>query len=450
MVDRRADPVRAWLPFVVSFGVYLIPLVGPTRSGSSANRCTTMHRAGGRSGAWVATEFAVALAAQIVVGAVVAWALRGRRIRLIVPLAAAPVLIAALEFLNMVAIPAHSLVEPETAPELSSLVERCAIPGAVLIPVRVPASRPSQPFITWWAQRSNGTYVLVRPGECRAVEVDLPRPTMQPGGRVDFTLGPVFSIADGTTVFERSEIPGGRRSWRRLAGDGRRFERLPVPSDREAPTPVLSNDGDVAATLERVAVVDAPSMYRVRLRAVRSPSAEAVVDLSALGPASYVIAGFDRAAGLIWLWSGDRMMAVNQDGAVVRRFAPALSIRPQVDTWVASGEGVLQWDAYRDHEAYRLAWTTPEGSGQMRIPLGRSITSAALDPSGRFVAVSTTTAVSVGSARDAVYVLRTRDGREVFRRYLPTYARSTVGFFAGHLFASGDLTGTHVLQLPEA
>ena len=48
---------------------------------------------------------------------------------------------------------------------------------------------------------------------------------------------------------------------------------------------------------------------------------------------------------------------------------------------------------------------------------------------------------------DVVYIIRTSDGSDVFRRYLPRYARSQVVFFEGGLFAYSDLEGTHVLKV---
>ena len=78
---------------------------------------------------------------------------------------------------------------------------------------------------------------------------------------------------------------------------------------------------------------------------------------------------------------------------------------------------------------------------------GRSITSAAVDPTGAFIAISETTALSIGSASDVVSVVRTDTGAEVFRKYLPRYARSSVVFFEGGLFGYADLEGTHVLKM---
>jgi hypothetical protein len=47
-----------------------------------------------------------------------------------------------------------------------------------------------------------------------------------------------------------------------------------------------------------------------------------------------------------------------------------------------------------------LMWSLAAGSGTVRTNKGRSITSAAVDPPGTLIAVSETTMLNIGSARD--------------------------------------------------
>ena len=85
--------------------------------------------------------------------------------------------------------------------------------------------------------------------------------------------------------------------------------------------------------------------------------------------------------------------------------------------------------------------------------MGRSITAVKVDPDGAYVAISETTAMSDYDVQDAVYVLRASDGKEVWQRSLPTYARSSLAFLGGKLFAYTDSDGAHstvcVLQIPD-
>lgn len=110
-------------------------------------------------------------------------------------------------------------------------------------------------------------------------------------------------------------------------------------------------------------------------------------------------------------------------------------------------------DAYVEGRRDRAAWSTRVASSQYEAPLGRSITDAALDASGRFVAVSTTTVLNIGAIRDTVVVMRARDGAERFRRSLATYTRSVVAFLGADRFAYSSLDAghgrTHVLRVAE-
>jgi hypothetical protein len=76
------------------------------------------------------------------------------------------------------------------------------------------------------------------------------------------------------------------------------------------------------------------------------------------------------------------------------------------------------------------------------------VTSAAVDATGSYIAISETPTLSIGNARDVVYVLRTNDATVVFRRYLPRYSRSQVVFFEDGFLGYSDFAGTHVLKTP--
>jgi hypothetical protein len=144
--------------------------------------------------------------------------------------------------------------------------------------------------------------------------------------------------------------------------------------------------------------------------------------------------------------------AIDYDGAVL--WGPATpGVEAQSDTFRYLDGQWLAWDAYVEGRAKRAAWSTRAGSGIYTVPLGRGVTSAALSASGRYVAFSTTTELNIGSIQDTVIVRRTSDGREVFRRTLPSYARSHVAFLGEHHFAytgiAGSTATTRVLRLPD-
>ncbi len=215
--------------------------------------------------------------------------------------------------------------------------------------------------------------------------------------------------------------------------------------------PILSDTADAVAWVQPVAGSGPPDLERVIVRALQPPSHLDSVDieLTPFGAASYTLLGVDTVTREAVLWRNDQPLVVGFDGQ--RReaeFTPG-PIRAQGSTYVRHRDGWVAWDAYRDEGPYQLSWSLAAGSGTRRTNKGRSITSAAVDPSGRFIAVSETTTLNIGTARDVVSVIRTNDGTEVFRVYLPRYARSQVVFFEGGFFGYSDLGGTHVLKIPQ-
>jgi hypothetical protein len=113
--------------------------------------------------------------------------------------------------------------------------------------------------------------------------------------------------------------------------------------------------------------------------------------------------------------------------------------------------GWVGWDIYAEDRRYVVAWDLQGGRGRIDEPKGRGISSAAADPSGRYVAYSTSSTLNVGAVPDAVALLAASDGSDVWRRRLPRYARAQVALFTEHL-AWSDSTAVpprvRVLRLP--
>jgi hypothetical protein len=146
-------------------------------------------------------------------------------------------------------------------------------------------------------------------------------------------------------------------------------------------------------------------------------------------------------------------VTIGFDGRVRGTPRVAEGVAAQPATILRVGDGWVAWDAYREDGRYRVAWSLAAGSGVHEVPKGRGITAVDADPSGHYVAVSTTTALNIGHIRDAVYVLRARDGAQVYRAYLPAYARSRVTFLGSSRFAhddrDGERFGIRILEVPE-
>src|SRR5262249_49611595 len=154
----------------------------------------------------------------------------------------------------------------------------------------------------------------------------------------------------------------------------------------------------------------------------------------------------------VYAGAQNSLLVLGLDGQRRGQTFVAGGIDPQPGTLLRAGSGWVAWDAYRDGEPYRLAWSLAGGHGTHRVLKGRALTAVAVNPSGAYVAISTTTSLSIGHVKDAVSVLRASDGKEVWRRNLPTYSRSSVAFLGDGLFAFTDWDGMHatvrVLQIP--
>ncbi len=84
--------------------------------------------------------------------------------------------------------------------------------------------------------------------------------------------------------------------------------------------------------------------------------------------------------------------------------------------------------------AIRILWDLPQGAGRHEVPLGSSINDLAVSPDGALIVVSTSTGLNIGSVRDSLFALRTRDGAEVTRRVFRKYTRARMSFLgARHL-----------------
>ena len=438
---------RRWTAFIGSFGVYLIPLVGP-HAFYLVGEALVSEIGSDRSRTWVATDFGVALLAQLAVWLVLRWSLEGPSVRKLTWLLAFP-LAMGLNVAYLAAIPAYFLIEPDTAGETNALDEHCFVRGVSLMSIRTGVNQPVDGATAWWTQKPDSRYALLRLPDCSVTDAVLPTPTLQPGGHVDFLIGLQFASPDGPAIVERTETGPGLRTWFGLFEPGGPLEPLVPPGEVEGP-PIVSRSGDAVAWMQRVAGSGPPVLERVLVRRATTNSqiAEVDVELGPLGAASYVLMDVDATARELTLWRNEQPIVLGFDGRERPLSFDRGAMRPQSSTYLRVKDGWVAWDAYRDEGPYQVAWSLGSRSGTHRTNAGRSVTSAAVNPTGSLIAISETTTLSIGNARDVVYIVRTDTGAEVFRKYLPRYARSPVVFFSGGLFGYSDLEGTHVLTTP--
>lgn len=431
-----------------SFGVFFIPLIGPHAAWLLGESLVSSFR-GDRSLAWMAADVLVALTSQIAAGLALYWSLGGSWARKIIWLGIVPLTIV-LNVAYLSAIPAFFLIEADTASEMSTWPEHCFVRGVELRPVRSPAIRTGRGARTWWAARSpDGRDTLLRVPDCLTIDAVLPTAGKSPEGYLDFFISLQFASPDGVAIVEQTDRRA-QRTWWILTDRVVPLQRLAESSQTFQSPPIISRRGDAVAYVTTVAGSGPPVLSHVVVRKATPESVafEADIDLAPLGPASYVLLDVDADAREVLLWRNDRPLIVSFDGeGRAVSFEPG-DIRAQSSTYLRVGDGWVAWDAYKEDGPYQIAWSLRGGSGRHQTNAGRSVTSAAVDPTGSYVAISETTTLSIGNARDVVYVLRTEDGAAVFRRYLPRYSRSGVVFFDGGFLGYSDLEGTHILKIP--
>jgi hypothetical protein len=457
-VGREANPVRRGAAaLAASFAVYLSPLVGPHAAWLLGEYLfgELAHGGRGRAPAWLATDVAVAVAVQALIAFLLWWMLGlARAMRFALLLALVPVAVVAIEWLYLIAIPSYFLIDREVAPERAPLAEDCFLPDRALAPVRTPPDVPlERAGRTWFTTPNAGALGIL--DSCD----DAPRPLADLPG--SFATTP-FVLADGQALFATWDAKEGRTSWWRLGAADRRpraLENPPSEPDRlHGAFPILSNDGSAIAWKEYVAgVTRTPLPERIIVRRLDGAAPDETVPLPPPGPTAVELLGVDTVERTVLLFEHDyasraaAVVTIGFDGATRRRSAVSPRIAAQSSTIVVVGDGWVAWDAYRDAGRYRIAWSLGDRRGEVEVPLGRGITAVDVDATGSYVAVSTTTSLNIGRIRDAVYVLSTRDGEEVFRRYLPTYTRSRVAFLAAGRLAyddkSGDTFGIRLVQL---
>jgi hypothetical protein len=426
-----------------SFAIYLVPLFGPHAAwllGEYLYAELTYLRLR-RPAGWVALDFGAALTAQAVAVLLLSSLFaRPRPLRFVVLVASLPISFAWLHWACLLAIPRYFLVEADVSPERSEWPVECFLPDASLARVRTPPGlsleRARRAWVTAADQRS---YALL--ASCHRV---LPVFSRDAGP----TYALPFVLADGHALFATWDKQAARARWWVFPGAAGAASPLEPPPDSGRGIPILSHDGEWTAWIEQApAVRDTPRPERVRIRSVHD-TREQVVPLPPPPGPSFVLLGVDVAAGSLTLFEYDTralraaLVVFDLGGARVARIEAPPTVAPQSTTMLCAGDGCAAWDAYRDEGRYRLAWALGRGTGSHEVALGRGITSVDLDPSGSYVALSTTTNLSIGRIRDSVYVLRVRDGVEVFRRYLPTYSRSQVAFLGAGRFAYDDWDGS--------
>jgi len=323
----------------------------------------------------------------------------------------------------------------------------CTVPDMEVAEVRSPPDTSLARAGQAWL-RAQGEYVVLTMPGCHTRLIRKPD---VPLTQVDVN----FVSPSGAYLMRYWDSSEDKTQWWVGNGSLRPLSGLP-----EAPIifgmPVLSNDGHWVAWMELI-----PGT-KLRRAVVQSLSDERrhLVDIPDQSRLQWALLAADMELEELTFYQYDyrtqrsALAMLGLDSEQHGDSIVAQGVDAQFTTLLRVGSGWVAWDAVREPgERYRVAWSLANGWGTHEALRGRGLTAVKVDPEGAYVAVSETTVISDNDAPDAVYILRASDGKEVWHRNLPRYARSSLAFLGGKLFAYTDSDGAHstvrVLQIPD-
>lgn len=415
---------RARNAFLLSFLVYLLPIIH-AHGGNILGLALWAEFVEGyskREPLWLAMDAGLALVLQAAAFALFAWALGGRRWRGLLLLPCVPAGLWLLNIGYLIEIPKRFLIEADTRREIGDWPVACEIMDASTTGLATGVTLALERAGEIWLRMDKGNdYGLLKGTDCSVASREL----FFPGAR-----GGVGYVTGGGTMHYRLDLEGDGvfDHWYFGAGAPGAV-KLTIPESVDYWSPTVDADGGALAWLETRRGGD--GRIAAHLITVRDLSAGSERRIK-LRLAPYVnpqLLDFSLAEGVFHIQRSYReLLRVGMDGAVIG--AP---LQPEGFDGIGHNIRLLDggwvvWDGYRDTGRYRVGWSLPAGKGLYDIPKGRSITSLTVDPGGRYIAVSTSRNLSIGDVPDTIFVIRTNDGTDIYRRHQAPYTRSHLGF----------------------
>ena len=440
-----------WKALIASFSVYLLPLVTVhiLFVWGWALGAEIFTSESDREPLWLAADLGLAVVLQAGAFVLFAWIFSGRAWRWLALVAAIPAFVAALNLAYFIVFPAYFLIEGETAQEVGDWPIACRIDNATLLQVRGPATPDlARAQEAWIGPRAApGTWKLLRGRDCALEATVHGRPSER---------GNLTAVAAGGGAIFNASVgdPAVTVYWHLDAVSGAATELSP-PADIRFWTPTLSRDGKAVGWIESERR-GKNWERRLKTREVASGREREVLlqGLDLGGPEILALDGFEGGV-MVYLYPG-RVMTFDARGELAWGPIVTGEIKHVGRNFVRIGDGWVAWEIYREKGRARVVWDLPAGAGQREIPKGGGITDLAVSPDGALIVVSTSTNLNIGSIRDSLFALRTRDGAEVYRRFFRKYTRTRMAFLGPrHLAvtrADLDKGGgwVEVLEVPEA
>jgi hypothetical protein len=411
------------IDIILSFAVYLVPLITVHALFPAGRYLMSSASRLAESPGWVALDWIAMLAVQGMLFGLLRAARRLRAIgRTLLRVGAFAAAVPAVNALLLWVIPVIYLVEASTAPEVNLLTEVCHV-GGIALPPRVDGLHvdATAAVLPVWREPDYRPALLHVDG-CRIEDLEIP---------------------NGAEIGNVS--PSGAWLWRTREsaqkGQGQWFLTTPSGVTLTQPiaiagpnTPQILDDGSGVFWVEadpspRIVVIAEEGTRQIEGPGVPKGSDRVLEGAGPTGP-FYFPGDFAHE---------ERWLTMDGDGQVTRSIsAPAgvarfgHHLRPLANGWIA-------WDTYRDQGRYVVTWSADGHTGIRTLSKGLSISSVAFDQRGEYIAISALGASRISNQRDEVWLVRTSDGGELYRRYAPTNSRAVVALPAGRYFAVDDV-----------
>jgi hypothetical protein len=313
------------------------------------------------------------------------------------------------------------LVEADTKPEQGELEKVCSVANATIAQVHSGTDLS--------LARAGEVWVIIAPGRRRA------RLAM-PDCRVHAVSAPEVGstmdrVAAGGYLLYRTE----KGSLAYAAPGLGNPVTLSTPSQPSYWNPVLSDDGAALVWLDRQPMQSGLRPHSLRLRHLPDGREEAIaLDHSARDQLELIGAASPSGPFTIAQYRS-KIFSVDIRGTKIRGPVepPEIYDARWGFRWVNGGW--VAWDGYREEGRYRIVWALPTGRGTIVIPRGRGIETLSIAADGSFIAASVSSNLNIGRTNSNVFVVRTDSAEEIYRRYLPTYARTRVAFLGNRYLA---------------
>lgn len=427
---KRSPAIALVYAFAASFLVYCTPLIFPhvVMLWGFAIFAEFAQGFAGREPLWIAADLALAVVSQLILGAFFYWMFRGRaRIRALGLVVVFPSVAAAVLTLYTAVFPVYFLIESDRHAETGKWPVACEIDNASVAAFKSGVTLALERAGEAWIYRDAATRLgLLHMPDCRIM--DIAASGASPGALQD-------ALPGGIGLYLTMGNPSGanRLIWGTPTGG------TPIDIDLttdEKVSAILSTDGGTLFWIKRLRGERRETLgYEIHGRNLTTGD-ETTFRIPASKPASLKLLYADPASDSYLVErNGESVIGIDHTGATVWGPIASPGFAIGRDNWRRIGGGFVAWEGYRDRGRYRIAWSLAAGKGVREIPKGRNINDVSVSPSGKLIAVSVGSALSIGHIQDSVFVLRAADGVEVFRRFFKPYTRSPVAFLSDAYFA---------------